>query len=66
MNNVPTTLASTYSYVNPIVAIALSVGVLHERFSWQLALGAAVIVGGIAMMMLSRRTSGARVSGRQP
>ncbi|MDQ2908475.1 MAG: EamA family transporter [Candidatus Eremiobacteraeota bacterium] len=57
MNHVQTTLASTYSYVNPVVSIALGVGVLHERFSWQLAAGAAVIVGGVAVMMLAPRPS---------
>lgn len=64
LNNVPTTLASTYSYVNPIVSLALGIGMLHEPFSWPLAAGAGVIVVGVAVMILApqptvRTTAGA-------
>lgn len=55
MNNVPTTLASTYSYVNPIVSLAIGIGLLHETFDWHLAIGAALIVAGVAAMMLATR-----------
>ena len=55
MNSVPTTLASTYSYANPIVSLAIGVGFLHERFDVHLAIGAAVIVLGVAVMMLAPR-----------
>jgi drug/metabolite transporter (DMT)-like permease len=54
MNNVPTTLASTYSYVNPLVSIAIGVLLLHEHFDWHFAIGAAIIVCGVAAMMLGR------------
>jgi drug/metabolite transporter (DMT)-like permease len=54
MNNVSTTLASTYSYVNPIVSIAIGVLLLHERFDLHLAFGAGIIVLGVAAMMLGR------------
>jgi len=53
LNNVPTTLASTYSYVNPVVSLAIGIGLLHEPFSWRLAVGAGVIVLGVAVMMIS-------------
>ncbi len=55
LNNVPTTLASTYSYVNPVVSLAIGIGFLHEPFSWRLAAGAAVIVVGVAIMMMAPR-----------
>ena len=55
LNNVPTTLASTYSYVNPIVSLAIGIGILHEAFSWRLGIGAAVIVVGVAVMMIAPR-----------
>lgn len=55
LNNVPTTLASTYSYVNPIVSLAIGIGLLHEAFSWRLGVGAAVIVAGVAVMMMAPR-----------
>jgi len=51
MNNVPTTLGSTYAYVNPLVALTIGIGVLHEPFSWPLAAGAAVILAGVALMV---------------
>ncbi len=54
MNNVSTTLASTYSYVNPVVSIAIGVGLLHERFDRHLAVGAAIIIAGVAAMILGR------------
>ena len=57
MNNVPTTLASTYSYVNPIVSLAIGVGFLHETFDRHLALGSTLIVVGVAAMMLAPRPS---------
>jgi len=53
LNNVPTTLASTYSYVNPVVSLAIGIGFLHEAFSWRLAVGASVIVVGVAVMMIA-------------
>ncbi len=55
MNNVPTTLASTYAYVNPIVSLAIGVGLLHERFDRHLAFGATLIIAGVAAMMLAPR-----------
>jgi drug/metabolite transporter (DMT)-like permease len=54
MNHVPTTLASTYSYVNPIVSIAIGATLLHERFDWHLAVGAGIIVAGVAAMIVGR------------
>ncbi|MFY9780495.1 MAG: EamA family transporter [Candidatus Baltobacteraceae bacterium] len=53
MRHVPTTLASTYSYVNPVVSLCVGVGLLHERLDWNMLLGAAVILAGVALMMTS-------------
>ncbi len=64
MNNVPTTLASTYSYVNPVVSIVLAVTLLHERFTWQLGAGATVIIVGVAVMMLAPRRESKSAAGR--
>ena len=66
LDNVPTTLASTYSYVNPIVSLAIGIGLLHEAFSWRLALGAAVIVVGVAVMMVAPRPRAAEPQARLP
>jgi drug/metabolite transporter (DMT)-like permease len=57
--NVETVLASTYSYVNPIVAIAISTLFLHEPLTWHTVLGAAVILSGVALMLSAPRRNGA-------
>jgi len=51
LRHVSTTLASTYSYVNPIVALIIGIGFLHEPFSWNLAIGAGIILVGVALMI---------------
>jgi drug/metabolite transporter (DMT)-like permease len=51
--SVPTVLASTYSYVNPVVAIALAVTILHEPLTWHTVLGASIVLSGVALMMLA-------------
>lgn len=48
-----TVLASTYSYVNPIVAIALSVWFLHEPLTLRTILGASVVLAGVVLMLLA-------------
>lgn len=53
MRNVSTTLASTYAYVNPIVAIALAVTLLHEPLTPRIVVSGIVIVCGVALMMLA-------------
>ncbi|MBC5810474.1 MAG: EamA family transporter [Candidatus Eremiobacteraeota bacterium] len=50
--NVETVLASTYSYVNPVVAIGISVLVLHETLTWHTLLGAGIVLAGVALMLL--------------
>ncbi|GAC1303171.1 MAG: drug/metabolite exporter YedA [Vulcanimicrobiaceae bacterium] len=55
LDNVSTTLASTYSYVNPVVSLAIGIGLLHEASSWRLAIGASVILMGVAVMALAPR-----------
>jgi drug/metabolite transporter (DMT)-like permease len=66
MRNVPTTLASTYSYVNPVVAIAIGVGLLHERLSAHEIIASVVMLLGVAMIALSpkpqQRTTGPAVA----
>jgi drug/metabolite transporter (DMT)-like permease len=59
MQSASTALASTYAYVNPIVAVILGMLLFHERFSPLEALASAVIVFGVALMMLPRRSRAA-------
>ena len=51
--------ASTYAYVNPVVAIALGVLFLDERLTWQILVGAAIVLASVAVVV--RRESEAAV-----
>ena len=59
LHNVPLGTASTYAYVNPVVAIALGVLFLDERLTWQILLGAAIVLASVAVVV--RRESEAAV-----
>ncbi len=54
LQHVPVTKASTYAYVNPIIAVLLGVVLLHERLAPAEVLGMATIVAAVAMVILSR------------
>jgi drug/metabolite transporter (DMT)-like permease len=43
------TIASTVTYVMPIVSTIAGVGFLDERVTWNQLAGAAVIIGGMAL-----------------
>ena len=45
-------LASTYAYVNPIVAVIIGILLFHERFTPTEAIASAIILLGVALMML--------------
>jgi drug/metabolite transporter (DMT)-like permease len=49
--NAPLGTVSTYAYVNPVVAIALGVVFRGEQLSWDLVLGAAIVVAGVAAVV---------------
>lgn len=42
---------ATYAYVNPVVAILLGVVVLEEQVTWQIAVGAAVVLASVALVI---------------
>jgi drug/metabolite transporter (DMT)-like permease len=56
MQSASTALASTYAYVNPIVAVILGMLIFHERFTPLEALASAIILAGVALMMIPRRS----------
>ena len=47
----PLTTVSTYAYVNPVVAILLGVLFRDEHITWQILIGAAIIVGAVAVVV---------------
>ena len=59
LHHVPLGTVSTYAYVNPVVAIALGMLFLHERITWRIALGAAIVLASVAIVV--RRETDAAV-----
>ena len=57
MQTASTALASTYAYVNPVVAVILGMLLFHERFTPLEAVASAIILIGVALMMLPARQS---------
>ncbi|MGH3034192.1 MAG: EamA family transporter [Gaiellaceae bacterium] len=53
----PTSLVSTYAYVNPIVAVALGSAFLGEKVSGQMLAAGAVILVSVALIVRSSRTA---------
>jgi drug/metabolite transporter (DMT)-like permease len=62
LRNVPLTTVSTYAYVNPVVAVTAGWVLLGERITPQMAIGGAVIVGSVALVIQAREPAG--VTGR--
>ena len=59
LHHVPLGTVSTYAYVNPVVAIALGMLFLDEEITWRIALGAAIVLASVAVVV--RRESEAAV-----
>ncbi|MEU7618036.1 EamA family transporter, partial [Micromonospora rifamycinica] len=58
----PISLASTYAYVNPVVAVALGALLVAEPVTGQVLFGGAVIVAGVALVVTTERPR--RAAGR--
>ena len=54
LQNVPVTKVATYAFVNPVIAVLLGVLFLHERLVKTELTGMAIVVCGVAMVVLSR------------
>ena len=48
------TLVSMYSYVQPIIAIAISITIGMDTLSWQKILAAATVFTGVVLVSFSR------------
>jgi len=51
LGNVAIGTVATYAYVNPVVAILLGVVFLGEHVTWPIALGAAVVLASVALVI---------------
>jgi drug/metabolite transporter (DMT)-like permease len=47
----PLGTVSTYAYVNPVVAIVLGVAFRGEHLTWQILIGAAIVVASVAVVV---------------
>ena len=54
LQNVAVTKVATYAFVNPVIAVLLGVVLLHERLVKTELTGMAVVVCGVALVVLSR------------
>jgi drug/metabolite transporter (DMT)-like permease len=51
LDNAPLGRVATYAYVNPVVAIALGAIVLDESITWSIAIGAALVLACVAVVV---------------
>jgi drug/metabolite transporter (DMT)-like permease len=51
LKNSPTSVVSTYAYVNPVIAVILGVVILDERFTGAALVAAALIVAAVALIV---------------
>ncbi|HSI88214.1 MAG TPA: EamA family transporter [Pyrinomonadaceae bacterium] len=50
LKNARPTMVSTYAYINPVVAVILGWGIAGESLTGQMMIGAAIIVGSVALV----------------
>jgi drug/metabolite transporter (DMT)-like permease len=55
LHHAPISLAATYAYVNPVVAVALGALLVAEPVTPQVLIGGAVIVAGVALVVATER-----------
>jgi drug/metabolite transporter (DMT)-like permease len=55
LRSAPTSIVSTYAYVNPIVAVALGWALLGESITLQMVVAGAAVLASVAMILRSSR-----------
>jgi drug/metabolite transporter (DMT)-like permease len=56
LHNAPLSLVTTYAFVNPLVAVLLGTVLLSEPFTARTLLASALIVAGVALIVMRRAT----------
>jgi drug/metabolite transporter (DMT)-like permease len=64
ITHVSLSLASTYAYVNPLVAVLLGVLILSEPFNLLILIGGSVVILGVALVLQSNRSSRVKIPGQ--
>jgi drug/metabolite transporter (DMT)-like permease len=60
LRHLPVSLVSLYAYINPVIAVALGVAVLGEPFTTRMAIAAALVFAGVAIVRAPRWSPQAR------
>jgi drug/metabolite transporter (DMT)-like permease len=60
LRHLPVSRVSLYAYINPLIAVALGVAVLGEPFTSRMALAAALVFGGVAIVRAPGKPTSAR------
>lgn len=60
LRHLPVSMVSLYAYINPVIAVALGIAVLGEPFTSRMALAAALVFGGVAIVRAPRGSTQAR------
>jgi len=66
LRNVSPTLATSYAFVNPCIAVLLGVGFAHEQIRWTTVVAMAVILGGVALVAIKPRPAVPRLAKPTP
>lgn len=66
VKHLPTTKMSLYAYVNPVVAVILGWLILNEPLTWVSIVAMVIILGGTAVVQLSRRRPNLRATVEMP
>jgi len=56
LRRLPTPVVATYAYVNPVMAVAFGALLLGERLTVSTAIGGAIVVASVALLLFSQRT----------
>jgi drug/metabolite transporter (DMT)-like permease len=62
LRHLPVSFVSLYAYINPVIAVALGILVLHEPFTWRMAIAAALVFIGVAVVRWERGSIPAAVA----
>ncbi|MEU9854367.1 EamA family transporter [Streptomyces sp. NPDC047974] len=55
IQSAPVSLAATYAYVNPVVAVLLGTLILSEALTWPIVLGGAIVVAAVCLIVSTER-----------
>ncbi len=69
LQKLPLSIVSTYSYINPVIAVLLGWAVLAEPLGWRVITATSIILGGVALVKTAPKrlpATAARPAQREP